>query len=134
MSWWYHSLYLGIRLLCTKEAHPLTSEVSFWLNMDLFNTAKLFLLYISFNVSFGRYFLFLSELTKKKLQEDIDEFSDSYYQDLDLGDIKQVIALVFVLESYPLFLLCSMMLLLWGWLSKIMIYSYFIDVPWFFPL
>lgn len=80
--------------------------------MNLFNTVKLFLLYISFNVSFGRYFFFLSELTKKKLQEDIDEFSDSYYLDLDLGDIKQVIALVYVLESYPLFLLCSIMLLL----------------------
>lgn len=72
--------------------------------MNLFNTVKLFLLYISFNVSFGRYFLYLSELTKKKLQEDIDEFSDSYYLDLDLGDIKQVIGLVYVLESYPLFL------------------------------
>ncbi|KAK7411977.1 hypothetical protein VNO78_03422 [Psophocarpus tetragonolobus] len=36
-----------------------------------------------------KYFLFLSELTKKKLQEEIDEFSDSYYLDLNLGDIKQ---------------------------------------------
>lgn len=39
-----------------------------------------------------KYFLFLSELTKKKLQEDIDEFSDSYYLDLDLGDIKQLLS------------------------------------------
>ncbi|XP_061352685.1 DNA ligase 4 [Gastrolobium bilobum] len=39
-----------------------------------------------------KYFLFLSELTKKKLQEEIDEFSDSYYLDLDLGDIKQLLS------------------------------------------
>jgi predicted house-cleaning noncanonical NTP pyrophosphatase (MazG superfamily) len=53
-------------------------------------------MYISLNVSFERYFLFVSDLTKKKLQEEIDEFSDSYYLDLDLRDIKQVIALVCV--------------------------------------
>jgi DNA ligase-4 len=53
-------------------------------------------MYIAFNVSFERYFLFVSELTKKKLQEEIDEFSDSYYLDLDLRDIKQVLALVCV--------------------------------------
>ncbi|KAJ1378207.1 Nucleic acid-binding, OB-fold [Sesbania bispinosa] len=39
-----------------------------------------------------KYFLFLSELTKKKLQEEIDEFSDSYYLDLDLVDIKQLLS------------------------------------------
>ncbi|XP_004487997.1 DNA ligase 4 [Cicer arietinum] len=39
-----------------------------------------------------KYFLFLSELTKKKLQEEIDEFSDSYFLDLDLGDIKQLLS------------------------------------------
>ncbi|CAK8531893.1 unnamed protein product [Lathyrus sativus] len=38
-----------------------------------------------------KYFLFLSEETKKKLQEEIDEFSDSYYLDLNLGDIKQLL-------------------------------------------
>lgn len=37
-----------------------------------------------------RYYLFISESSKKKLQEEIDEFSDSYYWDLDLADIKQV--------------------------------------------
>ncbi|XP_065624301.1 DNA ligase 4-like [Quercus suber] len=36
-----------------------------------------------------KHFLFLSN-SSKKLQEEIDEFSDSYYQDLDLADIKQV--------------------------------------------
>lgn len=36
-----------------------------------------------------RYFLFLSDSSKKLLKE-IDEFSDSYYQDIDLADIKQV--------------------------------------------
>ncbi|KAL9314701.1 hypothetical protein ACSQ67_020153 [Phaseolus vulgaris] len=39
-----------------------------------------------------KYFLFLSELTKKKLREEIDEFSDSFYLDLDLGDIKQLLS------------------------------------------
>jgi hypothetical protein len=74
--------------------------------MDLFNAVKL-LLYIAFYVSFERYFLFVSEMTKK-LQEEIDEFSDSYYLDLDLRDIKQVIALVCVCvrESYPLLSFC----------------------------
>lgn len=41
-------------------------------------------------IFFKRYFLFLSELTKKKLNEEIDEFSDSYYLNLDCADIKQV--------------------------------------------
>ncbi|PNY05396.1 DNA ligase 4-like protein, partial [Trifolium pratense] len=40
----------------------------------------------------SKYFLFVSELTKKKLQEEIDEFSDSYYLDLDLRDIKQLLS------------------------------------------
>ncbi|XP_047149361.1 DNA ligase 4 isoform X1 [Vigna umbellata] len=39
-----------------------------------------------------KYFLFLSELTKKKFREEIDEFSDSFYMDLDLGDIKQLLS------------------------------------------
>ncbi|XP_010046929.2 DNA ligase 4 isoform X2 [Eucalyptus grandis] len=38
-----------------------------------------------------RYFLFLSEISKKKLQEEIDEFSDSYYWNLGLADIKQLL-------------------------------------------
>ncbi|WJX24110.1 DNA ligase (ATP) [Trifolium repens] len=40
----------------------------------------------------SKYFLFVSDLTKKKLQEEIDEFSDSYYLDLDLRDIKQLLS------------------------------------------
>ncbi|XP_062077386.1 DNA ligase 4 [Humulus lupulus] len=39
-----------------------------------------------------KYYLFLSDLSKKKLQEDIDEFSDTYYWDLDLADIKQLLS------------------------------------------
>ncbi|XP_048333732.2 DNA ligase 4 isoform X1 [Ziziphus jujuba] len=39
-----------------------------------------------------KYFLFLSDSSKKKLQEEIDEYSDSYYQDLDLADIKQLLS------------------------------------------
>ncbi|XP_027904082.1 DNA ligase 4 isoform X2 [Vigna unguiculata] len=39
-----------------------------------------------------KYFLFLSELTKKKFREEIDEFSDSFYLDLDLEDIKQLLS------------------------------------------
>ncbi|KAJ8751040.1 hypothetical protein K2173_016221 [Erythroxylum novogranatense] len=38
-----------------------------------------------------KYFLFLSDASKKKLQEEIDEFSDSYYWDLDLEAIKQLL-------------------------------------------
>lgn len=37
-------------------------------------------------------FLFLSDGSKKKLHEEIDEFSDSYYWDLDLSDIKQLLS------------------------------------------
>uniref|UniRef100_A0A2N9G3C4 DNA ligase n=1 Tax=Fagus sylvatica TaxID=28930 RepID=A0A2N9G3C4_FAGSY len=39
-----------------------------------------------------KHFLFLSDSSKKKLEEEIDEFSDSYYQDLDLADIKQLLS------------------------------------------
>ncbi|EXC31206.1 DNA ligase 4 [Morus notabilis] len=39
-----------------------------------------------------KYFLFLSDSSKKKLQEEIDEFSDSYYWDLDLAGIKQLLS------------------------------------------
>ncbi|QHO07044.1 DNA ligase [Arachis hypogaea] len=38
-----------------------------------------------------KYFLFLSEVTRKKLQEEIDEFSDSYYMYIDLGEFKQLL-------------------------------------------
>ncbi|XP_030952468.1 DNA ligase 4 [Quercus lobata] len=38
-----------------------------------------------------KHFLFRSN-SSKKLQEEIDEFSDSYYQDLDLADIKQLLS------------------------------------------
>lgn len=44
-----------------------------------------------FTVYFScRYFLFLSDSSRKKLQEEIDGFSDPYYWDLDIKDIKQV--------------------------------------------
>ncbi|KAJ7979399.1 DNA ligase [Quillaja saponaria] len=39
-----------------------------------------------------KYFLFLSELTKRRLREEIDEFSDSFYCDLDLTDLKQLLS------------------------------------------
>eukprot|EP00257_Ricinus_communis_P020694 XP_015579985.1 DNA ligase 4 isoform X1 [Ricinus communis] len=38
-----------------------------------------------------KYFLFLADSSKKKLQEEIDEFSDSYYWDVDLADMKQLL-------------------------------------------
>ncbi|OMO77093.1 DNA ligase, ATP-dependent [Corchorus capsularis] len=38
-----------------------------------------------------KYFLFLSESSKKKLQQEVDDFSDPYYWDLDLADIKQLL-------------------------------------------
>ncbi|KAF6155627.1 hypothetical protein GIB67_034722 [Kingdonia uniflora] len=37
-----------------------------------------------------KYFIFLAESSQNKLQAEIDEFSDSYYWDLDLTDIKQL--------------------------------------------
>ncbi|XP_010273583.1 PREDICTED: DNA ligase 4 isoform X1 [Nelumbo nucifera] len=37
-----------------------------------------------------KYYLYLSESSKSKLQEEIDKFSDSYYLDLDITDIKQL--------------------------------------------
>ncbi|TXG61119.1 hypothetical protein EZV62_012482 [Acer yangbiense] len=36
-----------------------------------------------------KYFLYLSDSSKSKLQEEVDEFFDSYFWDLDLADIKQ---------------------------------------------
>ncbi|CAN0912488.1 DNA ligase 4 [Linum grandiflorum] len=39
-----------------------------------------------------KYFLFLSDSSKKKLQEEIDEFSDSYFWDLDLHSMKQILS------------------------------------------
>ncbi|KAL3825624.1 hypothetical protein ACJIZ3_021653 [Penstemon smallii] len=38
-----------------------------------------------------KYFLFLSDESKKKLQEEIDDLSDLYYLDLDMADLKQII-------------------------------------------
>ncbi|XP_047307566.1 DNA ligase 4 [Impatiens glandulifera] len=46
-----------------------------------------------------KYFLFLSESSRKKLQEEIDEFSDPYYVDLDIKDLKQILGNVKVLED-----------------------------------
>ncbi|KAK6147415.1 hypothetical protein DH2020_018327 [Rehmannia glutinosa] len=39
-----------------------------------------------------KYFLFLSDMSKKKLEEEIDEFSDSYFLDLNLTDLKQILS------------------------------------------
>uniref|UniRef100_A0A6N2KVK7 BRCT domain-containing protein n=1 Tax=Salix viminalis TaxID=40686 RepID=A0A6N2KVK7_SALVM len=39
-----------------------------------------------------KYFAFLSDGSKKKLQEETDEFYDSYYWDLDLSDINQLLS------------------------------------------
>ncbi|XP_031271275.1 DNA ligase 4 [Pistacia vera] len=39
-----------------------------------------------------RYFLNLSDSSKTKLQEEVDEFSDSFYWDLDLADLKQLLS------------------------------------------
>lgn len=38
----------------------------------------------------GRYYLFLADSSKSKFQEEIDTFSDYYYWDIDIADIKQV--------------------------------------------
>ncbi|KAL2340527.1 hypothetical protein Fmac_008467 [Flemingia macrophylla] len=46
-----------------------------------------------------KYFVFLSEQKKKKLQEEIDEFSDSYYLDLALGDMKQLLSSIHMSED-----------------------------------
>ncbi|PRQ37144.1 putative DNA ligase (ATP) [Rosa chinensis] len=39
-----------------------------------------------------KYYLFISDSSKKKLEEEIDEFSDPYFWDLDLADIKQLLS------------------------------------------
>ncbi|KAL0346903.1 UNVERIFIED_CONTAM: DNA ligase 4 [Sesamum calycinum] len=39
-----------------------------------------------------KHFLFLSNASKKKLEEEIDEFSDSYYLDLNVTDLKQTLS------------------------------------------
>ncbi|CAI0555826.1 unnamed protein product [Linum tenue] len=39
-----------------------------------------------------KYFLYLSDTSKKKLQEEIDEFSDPYFWDLDLASMKQILS------------------------------------------
>ncbi|KAL5771555.1 hypothetical protein ACOSP7_015709 [Xanthoceras sorbifolium] len=39
-----------------------------------------------------KYFLYLSDSSKSKLQEEVDEFYDSYFRDLDLADIKQLLS------------------------------------------
>ncbi|KAG4167646.1 hypothetical protein ERO13_A13G208300v2 [Gossypium hirsutum] len=38
-----------------------------------------------------KYFLFLSESSKTKLQQEVDQYFDPYYWDLDLADIKQLL-------------------------------------------
>ncbi|KAK1275293.1 DNA ligase 4 [Acorus gramineus] len=42
-----------------------------------------------------KYFLFLSDSSKNKFQEEIDAFSDYYYWDIDITDIKQVLIGIF---------------------------------------
>lgn len=37
-----------------------------------------------------KHFIFLSDSSKKKLQEEIDEFSDSYFWDLNVAELKQI--------------------------------------------
>lgn len=39
-----------------------------------------------------KYFLYLSEPTKRKLEEEIDQFSDSYYVDVDITDLRQLLS------------------------------------------
>ncbi|XP_027071006.2 DNA ligase 4-like [Coffea arabica] len=39
-----------------------------------------------------KYFLYLSERTKRKLEEEIDQFSDSYYVDVDITDLRQLLS------------------------------------------
>lgn len=38
-----------------------------------------------------KYYLFLSDITKKRLQEEIDEFFDSYYLDINTADLRQIL-------------------------------------------
>ncbi|KAF9612970.1 hypothetical protein IFM89_004673 [Coptis chinensis] len=46
-----------------------------------------------------KYFLFLADSSKTKLQSELDEFSDSYFWDLDLMDIKQLLKNIDRLED-----------------------------------
>ncbi|GAB2291421.1 hypothetical protein Dimus_025677 [Dionaea muscipula] len=38
-----------------------------------------------------KYFLFLSDASRKKLQDEVDEFSDLYFCDVNMGDLKQIL-------------------------------------------
>lgn len=49
-----------------------------------------------------KYFLSLSDSSRKKLQEEIDEFSDPYYWDLDIDDIKQLLSNISTKANLPL--------------------------------
>lgn len=51
-----------------------------------------------FLVSCWRYFLFLSDSTKKKMEAEVDEYSDSFFSDISIEEIK----LVWFWFSYPL--------------------------------
>ncbi|WCJ42294.1 DNA ligase 4 [Euphorbia peplus] len=46
-----------------------------------------------------KHFLFLSDSSKKKFHEEIDEFSDSYFWDIDLTDLKQLLDSVNIVED-----------------------------------
>lgn len=47
-------------------------------------------LWLFFLDSCWRYFLFLSDSTKRKLEAEVDEYSDSFYSDLSVKDIRKV--------------------------------------------
>ncbi|XP_008451173.2 DNA ligase 4 isoform X1 [Cucumis melo] len=46
-----------------------------------------------------KHFLFLSDNSKKKLEEEIDEFADSYFWDLELSELKQLLSNVSISED-----------------------------------
>ncbi|KAK4775383.1 hypothetical protein SAY86_010318 [Trapa natans] len=48
-----------------------------------------------------KYFIFLSDVSKRRMQEEVDEFSDSYYWDLDPKDIKQLLSSVKGMDDSP---------------------------------
>ncbi len=41
-------------------------------------------------VCINRYYLHMSKATKEKMNDDIDEFGDFYFVDVDVSDMKQV--------------------------------------------
>ncbi len=53
-------------------------------------------------VCINRYYLHMSKATKEKMNDDIDEFGDFYFVDVDVSDMKQVYVTAYCLVQHIL--------------------------------